>query len=267
VCIRVEGGGDVVVPVSAVYQRSCYGMPLTWLVHCAGPARTTLPPRLPMLMQPAQPAVADSAAATASSSASSAAVSSTAAGAAPPGTGAAASLPLPVPAELWRLIDTLDAQHLDTPGLFVVNGNAREMILIREALDVGMHFPPNLTAHSYAESLVRFLELLHEPVFPAALAHAYADTGLPLGTFCHNALQLLPPAHYNTFVYVVSFLRKVLQRAAANQLSPVQLVLVFAGCLMQEDVAVTTSGAAAAGEGAYAPLIVLKHYITSHEFE
>ena len=259
ICVHVEGGGDVLIPVTASYLRSCYGLPLSWLCHTNGPVRTTLPARLPLGALPSAPAPV--------SVAAGAAASAAAAGQALVAQ-SQAHLPLPVPAELWRLIDVLSSQFLDLPGLFFTNGSPREMLQIREALDIGMHFPTNLSGHSYSESLVRFLELLHEPVFPLTLAHAYKETGLPLSTFCHNALQLLPPVHYNTFVYVVTFLRKVLQHSGSNHTSAAQLVLVFANCLMQEDLANSAgSGAGSANEGVLTPLVVLKHYITSHDFE
>lgn len=45
---------------------------------------------------------------------------------------------------------------------------------IRECLDQGLEFPSTLDPHSMAEALVRFLENLSEPVYPAVICLQYS---------------------------------------------------------------------------------------------
>jgi hypothetical protein len=52
---------------------------------------------------------------------------------------------------------------MDTPGLFLTTGHAKEVDRIRECLDVGQEFG-KFSIHSMAEALIRFLLNLAEPV-------------------------------------------------------------------------------------------------------
>lgn len=117
------------------------------------------------------------------------------------------------------------------------------------------------------------------------MVEQYSD-GTSLSTFCRQALLLLTPAHYNAFIYLVSFLRECLKHADNNKLTPAQLVLVFAGCLMHchvdgtdsaEGAAASAPSTAVAGSpaGAVAAVakdskpkawVILRHYLTSEEF-
>jgi hypothetical protein len=47
------------------------------------------------------------------------------------------------------------------------------------------------------------------------LVNQYAD-GMNLTGWCKQALLQLPPAHYNTFIYIVQFLREVSLRASTT---------------------------------------------------
>lgn len=118
-------------------------------------------------------------------------------------------------------------------------------------------------------------------IFPPSVVDQYSE-GTNLSTFCRQSLLLLTPAHYNAFIYLVSFLRECLKHADSNKLSPAQLVLVFAGCLMHCHVdgtdgaeggaAAAASSSSAASAGAVAKeskpkaWVILRHFLTSEEF-
>jgi hypothetical protein len=214
---------------------------------------------------------------------------------------------LSLPKEIWRMIDFLfrdcengSGSRLREEHLFVTSGEKEEVDRIRDDLDLGREFSSSYSVHSMAECLIYFLNSLAEPIFPAALVEQYSD-GANLTHFCKQALLLLTPAHYNAFIYLVAFLRECLKHAEANKLTPAQVVLVFAGCLMHcavdGTVGSTTAtdaspGAAAAGsapaggKGAAASSssaassaaasngaeakpkawTILMHYLTSEEF-
>lgn len=182
--------------------------------------------------------------------------------------------------------------------LFVTSGEKEEVDRIRDDLDLGREFGA-YSVHSMAECLIYFLNSLAEPIFPAAVVEQYTE-GANLTHFCKQALLLLTPAHYNAFIYLVAFLRECLKYAEYNKLTPVQLVLVFAGCLMhctvdgnsggdtppppatpapnaaaaagQKTLPASSSSASAAGsngnvvEAKPKAWTILMHYLTSEEF-
>ena len=185
---------------------------------------------------------------------------------------------LSLPKEIWRMVDALYARGMKEERLFVTSGEKAEIDAIRDDLDTGAEFG-KYSIHSMAEALIYFLNSLAEPIFPPSIVEQYAE-GTNLTTFCKQALLLLTPAHYNAFIYLVSFLRECLKYADSNKLTPVQLVLVFAGCLMhcqvegreREGTAAATSNATAASatnnSAATNPKawVILRHYLTSEEF-
>lgn len=176
------------------------------------------------------------------------------------------------------MVDFLFTHGLREERLFVTSGEKDEIDRICEDLDTGREFD-SYTVHSMAESLIYFLKSLAEPIFPPALVDQYAE-GTNLTPFCKQALLLLTPAHYNTFIYLVSFLRECLKHAEDNRLTPTQLVLVFAGCLMHCQVDGTegqtpttptggvSSSPATGGDSQMKPKawVILRHYLTSDEF-
>lgn len=182
------------------------------------------------------------------------------------------------------MVDYLFTHGITEERLFVTSGEKEEIDRIVEDLDTGREFD-SYHIHSMAEALIYFLKSLSEPIFPPALVDQYAD-GTNLTPFCKQSLLLLTPAHYNTFIYLVSFLRECLKHSAANALTATQLVLVFAGCLMhcqvdgmegqqqQQQQAASTSATSAASSGSSTSQkelkpkawVILRHYLTSDEF-
>ena len=122
---------------------------------------------------------------------------------------------LGIPKELWRIVDYIYRASLDEPNLFFTVGDPAEIAIIRECLDTGTDFGSSLNIHSMADTLLRFLECITEPVFPPSLCAQYVE-GSNLTGWCRQALFHLPSSHYNVFVYVISFLREVLAHSDKN---------------------------------------------------
>lgn len=168
--LRVEGLPDFYVSVTAVMERSCFGMSLEQLVCCTEPVRAYSYP-------------------SSSSRSSSSALPS-----------ALLEIPLSsppslaVPKELARLLNVLygseNGNCLKERGLFSTSGEADEVLIsgrpsintgsdflaccgkvsaIRLSLDRGLSFPQACSVHSYVEVLLAFLSSLARPVIPTAV--------------------------------------------------------------------------------------------------
>jgi hypothetical protein len=168
--------------------------------------------------------------------------------------------PMSVPKELWRLIQVLkSAEALESPSLFEyymgfggvgAYSDPQELAVIREALSTGRKFPPGIvTPKGLVFAMGQFLYALPRPVIPywswpdsslAAKTDGNGDEGEDLGkqlhtqlmrSYCQKLLQQLPLLHYNTFVFIISFLRLVLSHSASNHTSPQRLAVFCDGCL------------------------------------
>jgi len=134
---------------------------------------------------------------------------------------------LSIPKELWRIVDYIYYNGLKEEGLFKESGVSKEMELIRDCLDSGEPFT-NITfsIHSMAETLIRFLESLVEPVVPFNMYQQALDaSSSPVS--CKTLVSHLPAVNYNVFFYLISFLIEALSHNQDNKLSPDQLAIIF----------------------------------------
>jgi phosphatidylinositol-bisphosphatase len=137
---------------------------------------------------------------------------------------------------------------MDEEDLFLESGDQEEMERIREALDTGTEFGKVDNPHSMAETLLtyafgfvctnsmhimwrsfgkcdsscRFLESLSEPVIPM---EKYKQVLEASQSYAHarQVVSTLPEVHFNTFYYLMAFLRVILQREQKNKLTPEKL--------------------------------------------
>lgn len=137
---------------------------------------------------------------------------------------------LRIPKEVWRLVDWLFRNALDVEDLFLESGDSFEMEQIREALDTGEPLKPALP-HSVAETLLRLLESLEIPIIPFTFYRNVLEVQSPI--MAKQLVAKLPDIHYNTFFYIVSFLREVLTRRDKNRLTPEKLAVVFSSVLIR----------------------------------
>jgi hypothetical protein len=159
------------------------------------------------------------------------------------------SSPQRVPKELWRMVNDLYQHFIKEKGLFIETGNQMELIELREALDMGIPFPKH-SGFSMAELLLSWLQSLRGSVIPdevlvgienlpelpkdAAQAAQISMENLR-NTYrigCRTLLDGLSPVRYNTFIYIVSFLKEILKHHPSNKLTPQKLAKVFSRCLL-----------------------------------
>uniref|UniRef100_A0A914XHB7 Rho-GAP domain-containing protein n=1 Tax=Plectus sambesii TaxID=2011161 RepID=A0A914XHB7_9BILA len=144
---------------------------------------------------------------------------------------------LPVPKELWRMVEHIRTTGLDEPDLFSQPGAQNDFIAIREALDAG--FPeqlpcPDRGVHSVCEALLRFLDSLPESVIPLA----FQDRCLRVSqspVACWQIVDQMPVIHSETFHYLIQFLREVLQHSVRNGTTELTLCETFAGLFFRMD--------------------------------
>ena len=92
------------------------------------------------------------------------------------------------------------------------------MATVRECLDRGEDFPPQVSPHALVEALTSFLLALPTPLIPQELYPGQADTEPQnIRIWARRFLEQLPPLHYNLFVYLMSFERELLKHEAENR--------------------------------------------------
>lgn len=190
--LRLENGRDYYISIKAEFARSCFGMSIDDLVMYSEPIRN-----IP-LDTVERSKVLNSA--------------------------------LCVPKELWRLVDAINEKGLYTPNLFFSPGVPAEIESIRESLDTGANFAP-CSIHSYAATMVQFLTTLGSPIIPPALYPVGEVDSQTIQASSRRLLEELPPIHYNTFVYMISFFRETLMRREQNGLNATKLARVCCSCM------------------------------------
>jgi len=167
---------------------------------------------------------------------------------------------LTLPKELWRLVDFIYRKGIDEEDLFLTSGDDNQIADIRECLDTGRAFR-EFSVHSMAEALIQFLVNLSEPIFPMSLLDELRSDS-NINDFCMQALLRLTPIHYNTLIYILSFLRQVLKHTKANKLTSTKIVPLFAKCIFHYN----PLAAEKLQNMRQRPYMVLNHYLTSQSF-
>ncbi|XP_038077860.1 inositol polyphosphate 5-phosphatase OCRL-like [Patiria miniata] len=131
-----------------------------------------------------------------------------------------------IPKEIWMLVDHLFRNATKTENLFSEEGLHKDVLTIRDSLDIGMpeEMPGNV--HSVAETLLMFLESLREPVIP----YEYYNKCLECAnnfTLCKQVLSQIPRSHRNVFKYLAAFIRELLMFSDENKLDTKTLATVF----------------------------------------
>ncbi len=237
--MRLENGRDHFISISGALLPSCFGTSIARLVCTPAPIRTA---RLENGQDGYQEQQGD---------------------------GKALDAVLSVPKEIWRLVDAIcndsagvgggperAGSGLQAVGLFVESGSAQEIAAVRECLDTGAPLERNVSAHSLAETLLQLLDSLADTVVPTTMwpppRTDFDHNVAALGTWCSRFLNQLPTSNYNLFVYLVAFLRELLQHTAQNKLTAEQLSAVFARSMVRLPYthSSASSTSAASGDGA-----------------
>ena len=147
----------------------------------------------------------------------------------------AASEPLAVPPQLWRLADALRAggglreKDLFSPGAC----DPQQVAAIRLALDTAQDLPP-CTAPALAGALLGLIAALPSPLLPVALYPQVGDArpappltaaqapldGGSVRAYSRRLLEALPAVNYNVLIYTLSLMREVLAQREANRWVP-----------------------------------------------
>lgn len=197
--LRVENSFDMYTPLEVGFLRSSYGLTLEELVITQQPVRST--PLPAHQRDDPMPATEP-------------------------------SQKLGIPKEVWRLVDALwSGKALLEKDLFQTPGDVNEVAAIREALDLGIDFPPNCSPHAYVDALTSFIAALAKPLLPIDLYPTVEVDEVVQRQLCKRFLDGLPPLSYNLFVYVLSFLREVIAQQHYNRTSADKLALTCIGCM------------------------------------
>eukprot|EP00760_Papus_ankaliazontas_P027763 PhM_4_TR3438/c0_g1_i1/m.86141/K01099/INPP5B_F; inositol polyphosphate 5-phosphatase INPP5B/F len=142
-----------------------------------------------------------------------------------------------IPKEVWLLVDYLYHHGITTPDLFQTTGRTEDVERVRELLDTKntTSIPVGYVsdAHAVATAFVAFLRDLQQPVIPYCSYNTLA-----ISTTSRQYLSVLAElrsVHYNTLVYIISFLRYCLrpENAAQNGLNAEIVAAGFAHLLVQ----------------------------------
>ncbi|RKP10570.1 Endonuclease/exonuclease/phosphatase, partial [Thamnocephalis sphaerospora] len=201
--LHLDNGKDFFVSVSASYIPTCFATSLERLVRLTKPVRAVDVAEMQLLPEENQ---------------------------------------LSMPREIWRIVDYLQLHAEHVPHLFMQAGNPYIMAYIRDCLDTGVEFefdklisedawpqnelsqeqaidaglPTSTTTvqldlaqsvHAMAETLLRFLEALPEPVIPFDHYQRCLDAATMGKDAVLQTLETLPRIHMNVFIYLTAFLR------------------------------------------------------------
>jgi phosphatidylinositol-bisphosphatase len=146
-----------------------------------------------------------------------------------------------VPKEVWRLVDALytSPESMNAHGLFVESGSREELANIRRGLDghEGVHTGSTVSPQSLAESLLELLDSLADTVVPAsfydALSTLVGSGATSVATWSEKFLSQLPTMNHNLFVYLVTFLKELLEHSERNHLNSEILSHVFSSAFVR----------------------------------
>ena len=142
-----------------------------------------------------------------------------------------------IPKELWWLVDYLIRNGKQTPQLFQSDLNMEAFEVIREHLDgkcESLPTHPLIDACSVSQVLLVFLQHLQEPLLPSKhYERLFGENASP--QFIPPRDLHLPPPHFNSFTYMIAFLRFLLRpdNKSLNKLTPELLAQGFAPALFQ----------------------------------
>ncbi|KAL0484152.1 inositol polyphosphate 5-phosphatase [Acrasis kona] len=129
------------------------------------------------------------------------------------------SIKLPIPKEIYKLVDYLCKYGLRTPGLLVNSVPPSQVDIVRDMLDRGVSLSLYQgEVHAVFECLVLLLESLPQPLIPYKYYKACIEHHL-FPEKLVETVNMMPAVHYNVFHYIMSFLRELLANSDANELT------------------------------------------------
>jgi len=205
--LRLENGRDHFIPVSANLTPTCFGMTLSSLVRIHYPCSVPLEEKERIIKARLHKF------------------------------GDKSKTPLSIPKELWWMFNFLYTnQSLDVPYLFrdsQRNSSLESIQAVRRCINYGTEIPHDTKPHAVAAVILEFLDALPEPVVPASLFPTADINNISLELWGRRFLEQLPPLRHNVFVYVITFLREMLNHSQHNHLNVDGMAFVFAPSLMR----------------------------------
>ncbi|XP_057338294.1 inositol polyphosphate 5-phosphatase OCRL [Microplitis mediator] len=197
--LHLEGGKDIFITVTGVYERSCFGSSMEALVHIPVPIREIPIGRIMELENNKNPTPE----------------------------------PYPVPKEVWLLVDRLYRHGIKIAGLFETPGLHSEIVAIRDWLDMGSQDPMPGSVHSAAESLLLLLESTAEPLVPYNL-HSVCLSAATNYLQCKQLVMQLPEIRRTVFLYISAFLQELLNHSQDNGLDAKTLATLFGSIFLRD---------------------------------
>ena len=232
IILRIENGRDYFITVSGIYLPSCFGAPLETLV-----ANTTV-------VRPTTCALLDR---TISSSSNEKKTQK-------------------IPQELWRIVDDIYRNGMTDQNLWKsISDDEMTCRGIRNALDTGENFPLH-TPCSMAKVFLQFLNCLSFPIIPGHLvvSNIGSDDPLRIQLQGRALLQGLSTVQYNTFLYLVSFLRELLTFSYQNGTNAVELASIISPALLHGTHRITSPSSVPCQTKVDNLRHILVHFITTN---
>lgn len=196
-CIHVENGGDYIVTVTGNFLNSFLCYTLKDLVCIFGPVRHTTLGEFERVRD-----------------------SNTIA-------------KLPLPKELWYMVDYVKKYGMREAELFQHNGSVAECKLIRERLDLGEPLDDLVVSiHSVIACLMNFLDALPEPIIPPKYYKHVIEYSLHREHVAKLLEEVLHPVHLNVWNYILAFLQELLLHSDTNRLTADALAHGFSNILL-----------------------------------
>ena len=124
-------------------------------------------------------------------------------------------VPLPVPKELWLLVDALHRVHPDDhdmymnryPGIFLRDAEEVETQRVLSFVDRGESIPDEMSGYAIGTCMLDILKNLDEPVIPRYATRRAIEAGHTEDPeMVHAVVNMLPPLNANVFWYLIGFL-------------------------------------------------------------
>ena len=134
---------------------------------------------------------------------------------------------IPISSQLVKIVDYIYRKGLDIPCLLLCRGNDKEMIEVKHLLKNGETLcGKNFNVHTLCDLLLSQINSI-PPIIPTEIT----TMGLQMDNkeFCNLLYKKLPTYNFNTFYYIISFLRELLLHSDKNGLTSDQLAQMTVG--------------------------------------
>ncbi|ELP88352.1 hypothetical protein EIN_227750 [Entamoeba invadens IP1] len=140
--------------------------------------------------------------------------------------------PASISVQLVKIIDYIYRKGLDTPCLMLTRGNDKEMLEVKHLLQKG----ESLCGKKYNVHTMCGLLVSHINSVPPIIPTDITTTGLSMDNreICTLLFKKLSTYNYNTFYYIISFLRELLFHSEKNGLTSDQLSQMVIGMFVPQ---------------------------------